>query len=78
MATTTVAPEVLAYLKAAAQEVLTRPQAAAYLSLRPQTLAKWACLGREGPRFFKHGKVVRYRKSDLDAWLEQHTVGGDK
>lgn len=33
------------------------------------TLADWRYKG-VGPRFAKFGKHVRYRRSDLDAWVE--------
>lgn len=57
-------------------ELLTRDQAADYLSMKPQTLANWACTGRESIPLIKMGsRMVRYRKSDLDAWLAARTVG---
>jgi predicted DNA-binding transcriptional regulator AlpA len=31
-----------------------------------------------GPRFFKKGRVVMYRRSDVEAWVEAHmSAGGD-
>ena len=56
-------------------ELLTREEAAAYLDVKPQTLAVWASAKRYGLRFVKVGRCVRYRKSDLDTWLSQRTVG---
>lgn len=57
-------------------ETLTTPQAAAYLSLSPNTLNRWRWTG-DGPRFVKLGRSVRYRLNDLDAWMgdcvRQHT-----
>jgi len=53
--------------------LLTRGQAAEYLRIKTQTLAVWAGQGR-GPAFIKVGRAVRYRKSDLDAWLAEQTV----
>jgi predicted DNA-binding transcriptional regulator AlpA len=29
---------------------------------------------RRGPRFLKVGKLVRYRRSDIEAYLAAHTV----
>ena len=49
--------------------VLTTPEAAAYLNLQPTTLEQWRWNGR-GPRFSKLGRSVRYRKKDLDDFLE--------
>ena len=54
-------------------EMLTRPQAARYLGIRPQTLAVWSCQGR-GPRLVKLGRAVRYRRADLDDYVEQNTT----
>ncbi len=43
-------------------------QAAAYLDLTKSTLEAWRCRGG-GPVFVKMGKAVRYRKEDLDVFL---------
>lgn len=49
---------------------LTRKEAAEYIGVSPQTLANWACSGRECIPFYKVGKKkVIYHKSDLDAYL---------
>ncbi len=37
------------------------------------TLAKWRCQGR-GPRFIKLGGRIRYRLSDVEAYLRERTV----
>jgi hypothetical protein len=42
--------------------------AAAYLGLAVQTLARKRCDGT-GPRFVKRGRIFYYR-ADLDAWLQ--------
>lgn len=55
-------------------ELLTRAQAAEYLGLKPQTLSIWASTGRYALRMIKVGRCVRYRKSDLDRFLEERTV----
>lgn len=49
------------------------PAAAKFLDLEPETLARWRLI-RRGPRFVKIGKNVRYRPSDLEAFLDQQTV----
>ena len=54
-------------------ELLTREEAARYLGLATQTLSLWACTGRYGLPFLKIGRNVRYRKTDLDAWLESRS-----
>jgi excisionase family DNA binding protein len=58
--------------------LLSRVQAAEYLGLRPGTLAIWAMSSKHGLRVIKVGKLAKYRKSDLDAWLESRTVGAVK
>jgi excisionase family DNA binding protein len=35
------------------------------------TLANWRYHGK-GPRFVKVGRHVRYRRSDVEAWLERN------
>ncbi|HUT58121.1 MAG TPA: helix-turn-helix domain-containing protein [Phycisphaerae bacterium] len=56
-------------------ELLTREQAAAYLGVRPQTLAVWASTGRYNLPMVRVGRSVRYRVADLERWLSARTVG---
>lgn len=56
-------------------ELLNREEAAAYLDVKPQTLACWACTKRYGLRYIRVGRNIRYRKRDLDAFLDARTVG---
>jgi predicted DNA-binding transcriptional regulator AlpA len=53
--------------------LLDSRQAAAYLSCSRQWLAILRMNGA-GPAYIKHGAWVRYRVSDLDAWIGQHRV----
>lgn len=55
-------------------EMLTPEQAAEYLGLKPQTLAVWRSTGRYSIPFVKVGRNTRYRKADLDKFLEQRTI----
>jgi excisionase family DNA binding protein len=48
---------------------LTRKEAADYLNIKKGTLEVWAVTGK-GPQFMKLGRAVRYRKIDLDAYME--------
>ena len=48
--------------------LLDGAQAAAYVRWSRSTLDKSRLTG-DGPGFIKVGRLVRYRKSDLDAWL---------
>lgn len=44
--------------------------AAEYLGLSHHTLNQWRHQGR-GPFFVRMGRAIRYRKSDLDSYLEE-------
>jgi len=48
--------------------VMREDPAAALLLLSVRTLQRWRVEGR-GPRFLKLGKIVVYRRDDLEAWL---------
>lgn len=47
----------------------TREEAAAYLNLKVKTIDAWRVSGKNSIPFVKMGSAVRYRKSDLDAWI---------
>ncbi len=51
------------------ENALNERQAARYLGVSPGTLRLWRSEGR-APRFFRAGKLVRYRRADLDSWIE--------
>lgn len=53
--------------------VLKEDAAANYVGLSVPTLQKKRSNG-DGPRFLKLGRSVRYRLSDLDAWLDAAAV----
>ncbi len=48
----------------------TEKEAADYLGTTPGTLAVWRCTRRVVIPYIKIGKNVRYRQSDLDAFVE--------
>ena len=54
--------------------LMTPLEAAAFLNVRPQTLATWRSSNRYGIPYVKVGHVVRYRRSDLERWLKGQTV----
>ena len=62
---------------ATVDKLFTRIEAAQYIGAAPQTLAIWAMTGRYGLKFIKVGRLCKYRKTDLDKWLESRTVGAD-
>jgi hypothetical protein len=47
--------------------------AAEYIGSTPGTMSVWRSTGRYNLPFIKVGRNVKYRKSDLDAWLEKRT-----
>ncbi|GGH07575.1 helix-turn-helix domain-containing protein [Mucilaginibacter phyllosphaerae] len=51
--------------------LLDRKEAARYINFAPGTLAVWDCTKRHNLNPIKIGKSVRYRRSDLDKFLEQ-------
>ena len=53
--------------------LLNAREAAAWLRLGANTLAKWRILGK-GPRFTRAGRSIRYRRADLEAFVERRTA----
>lgn len=51
-------------------ELLPPSEVSAETGVPEATLAQWRYLGENGPPFLKLGGRVRYRRSDLDAWLD--------
>ncbi len=51
------------------------PEAAEYLGVSRDTLAVWRSIGRYNIPFVKVGRLVKYRKSALDAFLDRRTHG---
>ena len=49
-------------------ENLTIIQAAAYIGCKPATLRAWKAQAR-GPQYFRAGRLIRYRRTDLDEWI---------
>jgi len=58
-----------------AAAVLDQVEAARFLRVQPRTLESWR-QRRTGPRFIRYSqRCVRYRPSDLQAWLDARAVG---
>jgi excisionase family DNA binding protein len=53
--------------------VLDLSGASEYLKISEATLRAWKRQGK-GPTYFRAGKLLRYRRSDLDLWIEKHSV----
>lgn len=54
-------------------DILDTPEAASYIRLSKPTLERLRLTG-DGPPYAKLGKAVRYRRADLDAWLESRLI----
>lgn len=67
------APQSTAALNPA--DLLDENEAAASLNVAVQTMRNWRWKG-EGPRYVKVGaRLVRYRRGDLDAFIEAGAAG---
>lgn len=55
--------------------LLSRAEAANYLGIKPQTMAVWASSKRYRLPYVKVGRLVRYRKQDLDAFINARSIG---
>jgi predicted DNA-binding transcriptional regulator AlpA len=62
-------------------DLLNTHHAAQLLGLSPATLNTWRSKrgrisrdGMNGPQFMRMGRTIRYRRCDLNAWIESHPV----
>lgn len=53
------------------ERLLTVPELAEYLAVPTSTIYQWRYL-RKGPPGFRIGRHVRYRRSDVDEWIQRH------
>jgi excisionase family DNA binding protein len=51
--------------------LLTVQELAEYLAVPVATIYQWRYL-RKGPPGFRIGRHVRYRRSDVEEWIERH------
>jgi excisionase family DNA binding protein len=56
---------------AGSEGLLSPQQVAEFLGVSVTTIYQWRYRS-EGPAGFKLGGRVRYRRSDLEAWLQRH------
>jgi len=55
--------------------VLTESETAQLLGgLSVSGLRKWRKTGK-GPKYLRLGRLIRYRRADIEAWLESHCDG---
>ena len=59
-------------------ELLNDNRAAELLGIRPQTLAAWRSNGRYKLPFVRIGRCVRYKRSDLEAFVESRRENGSQ
>jgi predicted DNA-binding transcriptional regulator AlpA len=60
------------------EPLMTTAQAAAFLGLKQNTLEHWRIYGK-GPAIVRLSlRTVRYRRTDLTAWVEGHIEPKDK
>lgn len=50
-------------------DLMSRKEAALYLGVSERTLAIWKCTGRYKLPVVKIGRLAKYRKADLDAFI---------
>ena len=59
-------------------DMLRSAEAACYIDMSDSWLRQTRMAGRaDGPPFLRQGRAVRYRRCDLDRWLERRLCGGD-
>ena len=54
--------------------LMTQKEAAAYLGTSIGTLNTWRHYGKDKIPFIRWGNRIRYRKEDLDGWIQAHIV----
>ncbi len=55
------------------KSLVSPPELAEHLGVSVQRLATWRHEGA-GPSYVKVGRLVRYRRIDVDSWLDAQTV----
>ena len=54
-------------------EFINATEAAVYIGLSPNTLARWRC-EKINLNYYKIGGAIRYKKEELDAYAEKNKV----
>jgi excisionase family DNA binding protein len=67
----------MTYLETYRSPLVGRQQAAQYLGVETATLAVWASTKRYPLPFIKIGRLVKYKISDLEAFVKARTVGAE-
>lgn len=53
-------------------KLMNQAEAALYLGTTVPTLNTFRCTGKNTIPFVRWGRCIRYRKEDLDKWIESH------
>ena len=56
------------------KDLLTETEAAEMLTVKPRTLTTWRCTKRYALPWVKVGRNVRYRRRDVEHFIEANTV----
>ena len=56
------------------ETLLTPEQVAGFLGVSPETLNVWRCTRRYHLPYIKVGRLVRYRQTDIDQFVEANSV----
>ena len=57
-----------------AQDMLSVDEVAAYCGVSTKTVYRWNTTGTGPPRY-RVGRYARYRRDEVDAWLDGRSVG---
>ncbi len=63
------------FSRSSEQKLLNTAEAAQYIGITPGTLEVWRCVKRHDIAHLKIGRLIRYRKTDLDTFLASCIVG---
>src|ERR1051325_2316451 len=58
-------------------DLMRTPEAARYIDMSESWLRQSRIGLSDGPPFLRQGRAIRYRRCDLDRWLERRLCGGD-
>ena len=58
------------------EQLLSRKEASKFLGVQENTLAVWATNKRYKLPFYKVGRLVKYKISDLEKFIQENQKGG--
>ena len=60
------------------EKLIGQEEAANFLGVLPKTMSVWRSTKRYNIPFYKIGRLVKYKMSDLEKWVEERTVYNEK